>query len=283
MRGNDTDITRRRPPPTMTDSRGNGRAITARGYTHVRVDGARAIIREDAVDFVRSAILETGSLYRYAAGHPHAEALEGRGRLYLIPGPSAMRWVVRRLSHGGVLAPLTRDLFLPFGTPRSFNELQLAAGLRELGIPTPEVTAAVTYPSGLMYRADVARIEIPEARDLADCLFGEPRLDAETRLSTLTSAGRLLRSLLRVGLVHPDLNLRNILVEMTKGGPITHVIDLEKSRLVSQPSDAQARRMLERLQRSARKFAAQTGRPLGPEDWEAFHRGYREGEDDDGS
>jgi 3-deoxy-D-manno-octulosonic acid kinase len=45
--------------------------------------------------------------------------------------------VVRHAWHGGLLAPLTRDLFAP--PTRAPHELRVALRLADAGVPTPEV------------------------------------------------------------------------------------------------------------------------------------------------
>ena len=253
-------------------------------HTHdeERIGGARVIAEPAVLEFVRTAITSSGSLYAYAAARDEAEPMKGRGTLYVISGPDSNRWVVRHLSHGGLLAPLTGDLFFPFGLERPYNELRVAKRLREVGVPTPEVLAAVVYPSGLMYRGDVARLEIPEARDLADCLFGQPDLDPAARSDILRAAGGTLGSAWRAGLIHPDLNLRNILVQFRDAEPKAFIIDLEKCRLVLQVPQTRLQRMIARLERSARKFEAQTGRRISDSEWDALREGYDEGKHGEG-
>lgn len=247
------------------------------GYREIRIDRARAVVREHAVNFVREAVEAAGTLYEYAAMRPDAETLQGRRILYVISGPGADRWVIRHLSHGGALAPLTRDRFLRWGGRiRPFNELRIACRLRSLGIPTPEILAAVAYPAGLIYRGEIARDEVPEARDLASCLFEDPPLDPEDRVAALAGAGRLIRWLHTEGVIHPDLNLRNILIEWTARPPRPYILDLEKCRIVTQVPAWRRRQMLRRIRRSARKFERFSGEPIREQEWRCFEMAYRE-------
>ena len=245
-------------------------------YVQAEIDGALAIVRDDVVGFVRQAVMAHGTLYDFGARHPEAQTLQGRGPLYVVPGAGRDRWVIRHLRHGGLLAPLTRDRFLRSRRPRPFNELRVAAHLRSLAIPTPEVTAAIVYPSAALYRGDVARLEVPGARDLAECLFGDPPLDAAERIVALGAAGRLLRWLHTRGVIHPDLNLRNVLIEWAGRPPRPYILDLEKCRIVARVPTRRRRQMLARIRRSARRFEARTGRHITDEEWHAFHTAYAE-------
>lgn len=263
----------------MSDEAGVG------GFGVARVGSARVMARPEDLERVRAMIEAAGSLYDFAARDPHAEAIQGRGTIYVIPAPAPApaptpapggRWLVRRLGHGGTLAPITGDRFLKLGRARPFNELILSEQLRGLGIPTPAVRAAVVYHAGRwLYRGDIAREEIGDARDLAACLFGPPPLEPPAGAAILAAAGHLVGSLHAVGLVHPDLNLRNVLIEGEAAAPRGHILDLEKCRIVSGLNRVQRERMLARFERSARKLEGRTGRPIDKAAWEAFYEAYR--------
>lgn len=253
-------------------------AVAVPGYVHEVVGAARVLARESALRSVASALESAGTLHRYAATHPEARGLTGRETLYVLPSPATPegepgRWVVRHLSHGGLLAPLTRDLFPRLGLPRPFNEVMLSVELRRTGIATPEVVAAVVYPTGPFYRGDVARRWVSGTVDLAERLFGEARGDASVRIAALAAAGRLVRDLHYAGVFHPDLNARNILVETVEEEPRAYIIDLEKCRM-GRSTRGRREIMLGRLRRSLRKFEAASGSQLSEDELEAFRWGY---------
>jgi 3-deoxy-D-manno-octulosonic acid kinase len=233
------------------------------------------VAQADAVAMITERFKSADSLYDAAAKDPASEHMEGRRRVYFLPVGDNRRWVIRRLHHGGVLAGLTRDLFWRGGTPRPLNELLLAAALRTEGINTPSVVAACVYPRGCFYRGEVAREEIRHAVDLARFLFDPQRQDS-LRRAALHATGVLVRRLHDVGIHHPDLNLRNILVSYERDALQTHVIDLEKCRRRPRLSSRERHRMLARLRHSARRFAAYSGIRLAAADWEEFQRGYGE-------
>lgn len=246
------------------------------GYKERRIAGAHVIVRSDALGFVEEALAASGTLYDYAAARPEADTLAGRQTIYVIRGPDTQRWILRHLSHGGRLAPITRDRFLRIGLPRPFNELRVAWQLREIGIPTPEVVAAAVYDERFVYRGDVAREEISPARDLASSLFGDPALNPVDRKAVLAAAGRLLGRLHGAGVIHPDLNLRNILIERSHEAARAFILDVEKCRIAAQVPRWRRRAMLIRLKRSARKFEENSGREVSDQEWKIFHSAYAE-------
>lgn len=246
------------------------------GYVGERIVDAEVIASHEAISFAREAIRSYGTLHAFAARHADARPMAGRGVLYSIPGPGSSRWIVRRLSHGGLLAPLTRDRFLRWGAPRPFNELLMSVKFAHQGIPTPRVTAAIVFPSGGFYRGEVAREEISNALDLAACLFGPSRLERPDRISALRAAGSLLRSIFAAGVIHRDLNLRNLLIQRGDTALAAYILDIEKCSLKRRLTRSHRRRMLARFRRSARRFAERTTHTIGREEWGAFYEALKE-------
>ncbi len=130
-------------------------------------------------------------------------------------------------------------------------------------------------PAGAFYRADFVSEEIPDASDLADVLFGSPPREVE-REAALTATGRLVRKLEQAGLLHPDLNAKNIVLDAGEDGPQAHLVDLDRCRARAAGVPAPAFPMRRRLERSLRKFQMRTGRGLAPSEWAALRRGFGE-------
>jgi len=194
-----------------------------------------------------------GTLYEYAARHPRARAMSGRGVAYAVPLPDgATGVVVRRSRHGGLLAPLTGERFL--APTRAPYELDVSLRLRALGVPTPELVAYLTYPAGpFLRRADVATREVPRARDLAVSLLGTA--DERTKRGWLEATARLLAQLRAAGARHADLNLKNVLLAPDEGGGCrAHVLDVDRVTLGAPGDPRAARANFDRLARSARKW-----------------------------
>ncbi len=100
----------------------------------------------------------------------------------------------------------------------------------------------------------------------------------EPRRRALAAAGRLVGALHRAGLQHPDLNLKNLLVQTDRQARHrAYIIDLEKCRLLDHLPQRKRARMLTRLRRSIRRFEQQTGQRLQDPEWEAFMSAYGEG------
>lgn len=229
------------------------------------------------------------------------------------PLPGGGQWVVRHYHRGGALASLLGDRYLRVGTPRPVREYALGRALAERGVPTPRMVGAAVYPAGAFYRGDLVTERVEGARDLAAILFGAAALppvpgfasdsgsverarlashepadaggvgaeaagragggEGAVREAAMGAAGRLIRRAHDGGLVHPDLNLKNILV--TAGPePEAVLLDLDRGRLAGEVSDRARRRMLNRFWRSARKWERRTGRVLGAGLEEAFAEGY---------
>jgi 3-deoxy-D-manno-octulosonic acid kinase len=203
--------------------------------------------------------MQSASLYAYARAHAAARAMTGRGPAYAVPLPDDSACiVVRHNPHGGLLAPVTRDLFR--WPSRAPLELETSRRLGEAGVPTPEIAGYALYraPAGLC-RADVATIEVAASRDLS----AEITLpNADRRARALVATARLLQSLAAAGARHHDLNVKNVLLHDRGDGTLDALV-LDVDRIVFS-SDAAAVRdgNLARLLRSARKWRERYGAPI---------------------
>jgi 3-deoxy-D-manno-octulosonic acid kinase len=144
---------------------------------------------------------------------------------------------------------------------------------RVRGIPTPAVVAGAVYGARFWYRADLVTEQIPDATDLAEVLWGAnaPGIAAEAALAT---TGALVRRLERAGILHPDLNAKNILLAGKGSELLVHLVDLDGCCARNQGVPVPAFSMRKRLERSLRKFEGRTGRRLSPAAWSALRSGF---------
>jgi 3-deoxy-D-manno-octulosonic acid kinase len=218
-----------------------------------------------------------------AEAHPDARPLAGRGRVVRVPAPGSAdgeRWVVRHYHRGGAVARFLGDRYFRLGQPRPFHELRTLERLRALGVPTPEPVGAAVYRHGPFYRGDLVTRWVPGSIDLAGCLF--PTTSPEPRPSPPTAmraAGRLVRRLHDHGVLHPDLNLKNILLAPAtshdpSAEPDALILDLDRAVVRPALTPRARRAMLERFWRSARKWEQRTGHILDATLQDAFEQGY---------
>lgn len=227
------------------------------GFVELTAAGARAVVAEADAESLRQAI-QHETLYAYAARHPLATPLAGRGIAYAVPLPgNAARVVVRHNRHGGLLAPFTGDRFLP--PTRAPRELAMWRRLRDQGVRTPEFVAYVTYPAGPLFRrADVATREVANAGDLSAHIMSP---HAAVRRRALDATAGLVAQLSHSGARHHDLNVKNVLL-VDDGGPM-HALVLDIDRVEFQRNGrAVLERNLARLLRSARKWRDRYGAPV---------------------
>lgn len=240
-------------------SRAGGR--TPPGYERLQRPGVDAVARTTVAGAVGEA-LSSGSLYAYAAHHPAARPLRGRGVAYAVPLPDgATRVIVRRSRHGGWLAPVTRDIFV--GSTRAPHELEVSLRLAREGIATPEVIAYSTYPvAPLLRRADVATREVDGGLDLAATLEREP--GAESVRDAVRVVARLLARMASAGVRHPDLNVRNVLIARDANGHReAWLLDVDRVWFDTPRHPRVREANLSRFARSARKLREREGLPLG--------------------
>ena len=226
------------------------------GYVRVSAGRSSVVVRDDLAADAR-ALLADGSLYEATARDLGARTLEGRGIAYAIALPvSGLRVVVRRNRHGGLFAPLTRDLFLP--PTRAPYELGAALRLAAAGVRTP---ALVMYGVDRAYlafrRADVVTEEVLDGADLAT--YMQPGVTASRRDDAWAATITLVHALDAAGARHHDLNVKNILLAPQSGALEAWVLDVDRVRFGMPHSPDISRGNAARLLRSARKWRDERG------------------------
>ena len=248
----------------------------------------RELLRDGDVDLIalpqawdaaKHAIETSGTLFDYASARPDAQPLAGRGVAWHIAAPGSYtneRWVVRHYRRGGFVARFTQDRYVHSTPTRPVRELNASVRARSRGVATPEVVAAAIYPTGGWYRADIVTRFLPDSRDLADRLFTDG--DAERRRSAMRLAGGLVRAIHEAGVVHNDLNLRNILIASGADGERAWLLDLDRA-VVMRDSAAKFERnlMLRRFARSLKKLEKENRTRLRDGEREVFADAYATG------
>lgn len=231
------------------------------GYVRARAGGANVVALAAASAAVVRIVETAGTLHGHASTAPSAKAMTGRGVSYAFDAGDE-RWVVRHYRRGGAVARYLRDRYLHVGRTRPGIELAASVEARRRDVRTPEVIATVVYSAGIWYRADIATRFVPRSEDLAAVTFGPDKRSRDARTAAWAAAGRLLRSAFDAGLIHADLNLRNILIEEAETGAVGWLIDLDKCRVSNARDESARHAMLERFHRSRRKLERQFHRPV---------------------
>jgi len=218
------------------------------GYESFLVGRTRVVARATLVGELRS-VLPGATLHAWAARQPGARAMQGRATAWATVLPNGVEVVVRHSRHGGLLAPLTGDLFR--SPTRAPTELAAALRLAGAGVPTPEVLAYAVYPAiGPFARADVAT-RLLHGRGLPEAW--KAAASDEERWALIDVLSRLIGGLRRAGAHHPDLNVHNMLVLDAAPGPTAAILDVDRM-MFGMPGDAAlALRNVRRLLRSMKK------------------------------
>ena len=183
--------------------------------------------------------------------------------------------LVRHYQRGGVFGGLLRDFYL--GRKRFLQEVHVSEWARGQGVPTAEVLAVRIEHRGLGFcRGDLVTREIEASEDLDEYLKSartRERGNKDPGREIIRSVALLLQGMHRAGLYHADLNLKNILVQITERGVNSYVIDLDRARVIKPLGSRMRIRNLVRLYRSLDKQGYLKDR-VGMRDIVAFVRAY---------
>jgi len=175
--------------------------------------------------------------------------------------------VVRRYLHGGLLAGVTRDLFV--GAQRPVREIEASERIRLRGVATPEILAVYlrrSFPG--FYRSCLLSRLVPQAENLRQWLGREGR-DPARWGPMLDQVARALSSLHDAGCLHRDLNLGNLLVAPTG----IWILDLDGAVMKDVLEIPERGASLMRLYRSLCKESGMK-EPLSPRQRAFFLRHY---------
>lgn len=177
----------------------------------------------------------------------------GRGALARLTPEGGPPLVLKKYRRGGALRAVLPDLFA--GTRRMLDDLAASERLRASGVPCAAVAGLVlARRAGPLWRGYLLTEEIPGAVTLDRALIlGGSGLAAV--------AVRTVRRLHDAGVLHRDLNLKNLLAQ----GDTVFVIDLDGARVVPSPTPVQRFANLSRLDRSYVKIFREEG-PLSHDD-----------------
>lgn len=164
--------------------------------------------------------------------------------------------LVKRLRRGGWLGRLLLDLTPP---ERALHEIVVVELLRQEQVRTPAVLAARLESRFGLARVELVTPLVASAGNLMDWLRAE-RPPSE-RGPVLAAAGRQVAAMHRAGVIHQDLNLRNLLVD---GESRVHLLDLGRSRRTD-VTKRRAAANLARLYRSAVKWGLAPDRLRSPD------------------
>jgi len=200
------------------------------------------------------------------AGTCIGEAM-GRGTT-LIVKIEDMSCVLRHYQRGGAVASILADRYFWRGLEqtRAWQEWNLLAKMRELGLPVPNPVAAQVIRRGFFYRADLITEKLENSKTVSEILRKKslPR-------ESWQEIGKIICRFHDSGIYHADLNAHNI---MLVGEKEVFLIDFDKCEQREQSTTWRQENMA-RLKRSLLKLKAMHQEFFfTEEDWVALSSAY---------
>jgi Lipopolysaccharide kinase (Kdo/WaaP) family len=176
---------------------------------------------------------------------------------------------VRQYAHGGALGRIWGTAFP--GAGRMLNELRVTDLARRAGVPVPApVALRIARAFGPLVQAHIITERIPDAVNMLDWCRTSPAGPHAELMRNVAAAVRLMHD---AGIVHTDLNLKNVLVRTCADGPEVFIVDFDKARCTSEVPESLRTAALQRLWRSIRKWPASRA-VLTDEDEAEMRRAY---------
>lgn len=190
----------------------------------------------------------------------------GRGSAVFLQTPFGPA-VLRQYLRGGQAARVSRDryVFAGFGKSRPVMEFAMLERLSGIGLPVPAPLAAMCVRDGVLYRGWILMRMIRDAHPLAD-LIAKRQNDPELWRVT----GECIRRFHNHGVIHADLNARNILID--SAGEV-FLIDFDRARIRKNDSRAFSSN-LRRLRRSLHKVWPERDLEQLSACWHNLQQGY---------
>lgn len=193
----------------------------------------------------------------------------GRGSALFLETPFGNA-VLRKYLRGGLPGRFIRDryLFTGWDSSRPAREFRVLVELHQAGLPVPLPLAALTRRHGFLYTGSLLTKRIEEALPLADIMV--VRSDDAGFWAAI---GACIRRFHDHGVVHADLNARNILIDAEDR---VFLIDFDRARIAPGQAGAYARN-LQRLRRSFDKLWPDPSRDRLDVCWQWLVDAYRGG------
>jgi len=227
--------------------------------------GASVILYDDSlINHMREAWFDPAAW----SGSPVAPGYSGGRGTTLFITCEGQSWVLRHYHRGGTVARFASDAFAWLGRDRtrSFAEWRLLARIREAGLPSPRPVAARYVRSGLLYRADLITVRIPDVVPLSTRLARAPLAEAVWR-----RVGECIGRYHAACVCHADLTAHNLQI---KGNDEIFLLDFDRGRIMPGAGPWRERN-LERLHRSLTKISGKGAIRFGGTEWETLREGYR--------
>jgi len=173
--------------------------------------------------------------------------------------------VCRQYLHGGWLRGVTGGNFL--GEERALREFEVTAYLEERGFPVISPVGYAVEKQASSRKLYFLSLFLPDARDLV-AYFSSAGVRERLRMAKRLAAA--LFEMGRLGVYHPDLHLRNVLV--TSKGDF-FLLDFDRAYR-KEVTSVDYERMFWRLDRFVRKYASLFSRPVDDRERLIFLRTY---------
>ena len=173
-------------------------------------------------------------------------------------------FMVKGYHRGGFFSKIFGDLFVK--SDRAFKEAYILAWGAKHGLKVPEVISAIKMKKEKIGYLITKKLE--NSKDLAEFL-NDRTLSISLRRKSLKKSGKIIKDMHDKGILHKDLNIRNIIVSDKE----IYIVDFDKAILKKDLKPIDRVENLRRIDRSFEKYRYFGGN-VKKSDYFAFLSGY---------
>lgn len=204
------------------------------GFRHVQEGHAVAVVCAEGAEKIAGALLHNAGC--------ETLSVIGRGAMFRFAWMAERNGIVRRCKRGGLMRFLFRDQYLFVNRP--YKEFKLHLCVLQRGLPAPGLLGVCWRRRGLCYSGSLATEELPGV-DL-DAWLRDNQVDSAAGASLLRACGKLIRTMHEAGVLHADLQLKNLFVS----GNAVFLLDFDRARIKTRIANWRRACNLLRLRRS---------------------------------
>lgn len=213
-----------------------------KGYILQQHKNSFLLLKEDLPDEFVDISLD---ILKYGSSKQLISLTRGRNGVFLFQLGDRMQALFKLYSHGGIFCNIFSNSLL--FTNRFLHEFNLYINILKNNLPVPEYLGGFWIKKYGLYKCGIITKYIPSATTLEEFLNSDS-FPLSKKQKILNQCGSIIRKMHDTGILHNDLQLRNILIDTDTNS--IFLIDFDKAKSKTNLNNFYRSQNLLRLKRS---------------------------------